>query len=103
MAEATDIRLDDDGDLKIKDGDFDTGLSDQAHIEHILLANKGTYRFEPLIGVNLPAQQNATNSGKERRALEKKIRLNLELDGFQVLEVTILSMEDIKINAKRKR
>ena len=42
---ATDFELDTEGDILIQNGDFVVSPSDQRHIEDIICADKGNFRF----------------------------------------------------------
>lgn len=63
-----------------KDGDFNIGHSDEQHIEHILLAQKGDYKQHPLLGVGIIDYLNGPRTLKERLKIEKQIKVQLEYD-----------------------
>lgn len=96
---AKDIRLDNDGDLLIKNGDFALNDSDQVHIEHILISNKGFWFEHPLLGVGIIDEQNGTKTSQE---LKQDIRRQLVLDNYAVKQVDITKDNEISINAVRK-
>lgn len=96
---ATDLGLDDNGDLDIKKGDFTIVESDQVHIEHILLSNKGYYFETPLLGVGII---NELNGSRSRQELKQNIRRQLVLDNFSVKKIEISTDSKIDINAVRK-
>jgi hypothetical protein len=78
------LRNDVNGDMKVENGDFVIGASDQNHQERILIASPGTYKFSPLVGAMLSNSINATDDLDARNALLKKIRLQLEMDGYKI-------------------
>lgn len=94
---AQDFLFDDDGDLKIVDGDFVVGESDLQHVEDLILSGPGWYKEFKELGVN--AQQYIGSSGRQQE-IERNIRLNLQADGFNVnrLRVQQLSTGLFKIN-----
>jgi phage baseplate assembly protein W len=94
--DATDIQLDNNEDLLVINEDLLIGLSDDQHIEDILITYPGEYKQSPLCGVNIRRALNGSIDGSIRR----DVRLNLEGDGYQVDSVTFTE-EELKINAKR--
>jgi hypothetical protein len=94
--DATDILLDDDGDLLIVNDDFRIGLSDEQHIEDILISYPGEYKQSPLCGVNIRRAINGSIDGVVRR----DVRLNLEADGYQVNNI-VFTESELSIDAKR--
>ena len=96
---AKDIRLDSDGDLSIKNGDFEIHESDSLHIEHILISNKGYWFETPLLGVGIINELNGSRSSQE---LKQNIRRQLVLDNFSVKKISVSLDGKIDINAVRK-
>lgn len=94
-----DIDLDDNGDAKISGGDFVLAESDQIHIEHILLSNKGYWFENPLLGVGIIDE---LNGSRTRQELKQNIRRQLVLDNFAVKYIEISQDNEIDINAIRK-
>jgi len=78
MSARTDILLDDDLDLRIENGDFVIGPSDEQHIELLLRSAPGHWKKNPLIGANLAQDINGFFDGEAR----KRIRLTLQADGY---------------------
>lgn len=72
-----------------KDGDWNIGVSDQQHIEHVCLSAPGHFKSSPLLGVNLREYINAPMSPQTIENLEREIRLNLELDGAKNITIEI--------------
>lgn len=79
----TELLLDENGDLSIKNGDFVTGFSDNQHQEHILIATKGEYKEFPELGVGI-AQMLSDDDWTSVLIEAKK---NLEYDGMKINNV----------------
>lgn len=92
-----DIILDKDGDLKIEDGDFVIGNSDQQEIEALIMWKKGECKEFPLAGGNL-AQLLKTREGQTAALREAKYQLNN--DGFDINKIGIENF-NINIDADR--
>lgn len=94
-----DIKLDDDGDLLIVNGDFVIDFSDQQNVEDIIDAFVGSYKEFPALGVGIKAYQGS--SGQEQK-LEQAIKLQLQADGFNVsgLRCKQNSNSEFEINAQ---
>jgi hypothetical protein len=95
---ATDILLDENGDLRIENGDLVTGESEAQHIEHLMVMNKGEYKGSPLTGAGIPAM---LKSGNKRAVIEREVMLQLERDGYKVKTLKI-NWPEINIDAVRK-
>ncbi|NHN26766.1 oxidase [Flavobacterium jejuense] len=78
-----DILLDSNGDLDFSNGDLNTGLSDNQHQEHILLANKGEFKEFPELGVGLEGMLN----DDDYTSFLIDIKKNLEYDGMKINNV----------------
>lgn len=76
-----DILLDETGDLKCHNGDFDIGQSDQQHIEHILEAQKGEYKEFPLVGFGIINY--LKKSERIQSDFKRDLKIQLEHDGYQ--------------------
>ena len=94
-----DIALNEDDDAVIKNGDFDLCESENVHIEHILIANKGHYFEYPLLGVGLI---NEIKSSAQKQRLKQTIRRQLTLDNYSVRAINIDQDFNINIDAKRQ-
>ena len=96
---AKDILLNKDLDLAELLGDFETGISDEQHIELLLLAHKGEFKLEPLMGVGIANYLKAPTTLITRRKLEKEIKLQLEADG--AVDVSV-ELDDLTVVTKVK-
>jgi glycogen debranching enzyme len=96
---AKDLKLDKDNDLDIVRGDFKLSESDQIHIEHILLSNKGFWFENPLLGVGIIDEINGATS---KQQLKQHIRRQLVLDNYTVNKISISENYEIDVNAIRK-
>ncbi|MEO0075648.1 MAG: oxidase [candidate division WOR-3 bacterium] len=79
-----DLLLDENNDLKIENGDFVIGQSDQQHIELILRSAPGHWKQHPLIGADLTKMLNAPLSLYEKQ----QIKVALQADGYKVNNIT---------------
>jgi hypothetical protein len=77
-----DFKLDSEGDLKIRNGDFIFDESDQQNIQDIIENAQGDYKSTPFVGVN--AQKYLSGS---KAALERNIKIQLRNDGFQTDDI----------------
>lgn len=75
-----DYALDDDGDLKIQDGDFVVEPSDTQHVKDILEAFPGEYKQFPLLGVGLLSYLKSQNPNDAVNVIKQQ----LQSDGFVV-------------------
>ncbi|MGY5552053.1 hypothetical protein ACXA18_09600 [Riemerella anatipestifer] len=90
-----DIKLTDDYDLEIKNGDFMIADSDERHVEHLLISKQGEWKNSPLTGCDIQKAQN----GSITRMLDRHIRIQLEADGFNIEKLT-LSPQGIQIQGE---
>jgi hypothetical protein len=96
MAKVFDILLDTDFDLAISAGDLVIGESTEQHQHLLLIAGKGSFVANPLIGVELQSWLNdETGSTEARHAIQREF----EFDGMTVETLEIQSLENIKITA----
>ncbi|MGP1500747.1 MAG: oxidase [Bergeyella cardium] len=91
-----DILLDQQSDLKLHNGDFDFGKSDQQHIEHILTAQKGEYKETPLLGFGII---NYLKLSKYIQSdFKRDLKIQLEYDGYQNSTIDLSAgFENLKI------
>lgn len=85
-----DVLLGEDYDLQIADGDLVVGLSDNQHQACLLLAEKGSFKQFPTMGVGL------TNFLKDDSPADllREVRLEFSTDGMKVKS---LGMENGKL------
>lgn len=82
MAEASDIKqIDNDLSIDAQTGDFIVEESDEQHIEDIIVANTGSYKEFPLVGVGI---ENYINASMNPQDLERQIKIQLKADGYKV-------------------
>lgn len=96
-----DILLQENQNLVIENNDLKIGFSDDQNIYDILISEKGEYKRTPQIGCEA---NNFLNSVFDRQAIRNIVRLNLEIDGFNVEDVLVENNNDnidIKPIAKR--
>ncbi|MGM8362127.1 oxidase [Flavobacterium sp. ARAG 55.4] len=94
----TDLLLDQTGDLKITNGDFEIGYSDNQHQEHILLANKGEFKEFPELGVGL----NRMLSDDDYMPFLIDAKKNLEYDGMKINNVKFEENGNLNIDGYYK-
>ena len=94
-----DILLDEDGDLKIANGDFVIGDSDIQEIEALLIGKPGEFKEFPLIGSDIGR---LLKSRSGHTAALKEIKKQLVNDGFDVSNIKI-DDDNINVNATRTK
>lgn len=77
--------VDGDYDLLINNGDFVMAQSDIQHVRHIIEAEQGNYKQQPLIGVGVRKMINGTLD----EATKRVIRLQLKSDQYQTSEIQV--------------
>src|ERR1035437_5502917 len=87
MVKLSDITLDSNNDLFIKDGDFAFSYSDQQSSDLIVETYVGNWKQYPLVGVGI--QMYEASSGQEQ-ALKQLIQSQLTTDGFVVDLINIV-------------
>lgn len=90
----------DDGDLRIANGDFVIGDSDQQHIRHVVQAQRGQFYESPTIGVGIVDE---INSSITIQNLKNRIKTNLRLDNYETDAVFVDDEFRITIDAKRTK
>ena len=95
---ARDLLVNDFGDLDIINGDFNVGFSDEQHVEHISLSNKGHYKQHPLIGVGIEDYLNSPFSLITKQKLEREISIQLKSDKAKDVVVNYNS-DKLKVSA----
>ena len=85
-------------DLRIENGDFVIGDSDQQNIRNIVQAHRGQFYQTPLIGVGILDEM---NSSVTVQSLKNRIRTNLLLDNYEPDGLEIADDFTITVNAKK--
>lgn len=86
------------GDLKIENGDFSIGRSDEQHQQHIILANKGEYKEFPELGVGIVQMLNDDNY----TGMLIETKRNLEYDGMAIDNIAFTEDGKLNIDGKYK-
>ena len=86
---AKDIQMTQEHDLVVVDGDFVSELSDDRHVNMIIISAKGNFRFAPFLGVDISAFLNAV--GSTRNALNQQRRSILEDEVSLQLDYQLLA------------
>lgn len=94
----TDIILDNSGDLKLQNGDFVLGYSDNQHQEHILMATKGEFKEFPELGVGL----NRMLSDDDYVPFLIDAKKNLEYDGMKINNIKFEENGNLNIDGYYK-
>jgi hypothetical protein len=100
MADIKDILLNSAGDLAIRGGDLVAALSEEQHLQHMLMTTRGDWKTDPLLGTDYPKLVKSANTMQNRDRLLGKINEQLEYDGWAG-EVSAPNIYDITINAKK--
>ncbi|MGB1217495.1 MAG: hypothetical protein ACPG5P_06445 [Saprospiraceae bacterium] len=82
LSSMADLKLNDEYDLVIEDGDFALIDGDEKTIqdaELIIISNQGEWKEHPLVGCNLIQMMNAKYN---ETAIRRRIRLQLKADGI---------------------
>lgn len=83
-------------DLDFHNGDFDTGQSDQQHIEHIVEAQKGEYKAFPLVGFGVINY--LKKSTRIKSDFKRDLKMQLEYDNYQNPNIDLSEgFENLKI------
>lgn len=94
-----DILFDTDGDLKIENGDLSIGDSRYQHIQGLLLASKGFYKFDPLAGIGI---ERFINDEVNNSELIREVRIGIENDGFIISALFIQEDGKLKVDGDYK-
>ena len=79
-------------DLKISDGDISIEKADDRNIQYIVYSDSGQFRKTPVIGVGIVSFINAPT--EDGRNIRKKIRQELEKDGYLLKQLDSSENED---------
>lgn len=83
-----DIKLTENNDLAIQNGDFIAIESDVQHVNDIIEASEGHYKQFPLLGVGI---ENYLNSNGKEQQLNNSIKVNLKSDNYDVNKIDIIT------------
>jgi hypothetical protein len=95
MAVRKDFGLDKNNDLAFANGDFTIVESDQQHIADTINAYVGWWKEYPTDGVGIGYYQNSAGGAQQ---LARKIKIELEKDGYKVDNPVIEFGTDGKLN-----
>lgn len=85
-------------DLRIENGDFVIGNSDQQNIRNIVQSQRGQFYQTPLIGVGILDEMNSASTVQN---LKNKIKNNLKLDNYESDGIVIGDDFEITVNAQK--
>lgn len=92
---ATDFLYDENGDIAIKDGDLVIGDATFCHVEDLLLAERGFYKFSPLSGIGI---NRILLDEVDTDEVLKQVRSGLEADGFKPTKLLLTNDGKIEID-----
>ena len=92
----TDILLNDEGEIMIKDGDFVIGESLGQQQSMILVAHQGEFKNAPEVGVGI----GDLLLGEELLEYRHKIRSQYALDGLKINQLDLYEIGKLKIEAE---
>lgn len=98
---ATDLLLDADYDLVFADGDLMAGESDAQHIDLLLQTSPGDWRADPLAGIALVRYLKSPYGQGQAAALSREVTIQLERDGYRVLDLNLADLSRATLNAER--
>jgi len=91
-----DFTLDDDGDLKISNGDFEISDATEQNILSILATSPGDYKQFPFVGIAYV--QNLHSNDDE--SLVINLKKQLEVDGMKIKKVSIIKEGGFEVDGK---
>lgn len=86
-----------DNDLDFCKGDFSVGESANQSVEHLLISSQGEWKEMPETGADIAS----ANNGAIDRFMDRRIRVQLESDGFVVSQLEITE-KGINLNGEYK-
>ena len=92
-----DILLDEDFDMKAKNGDFIVADATLQNQQLILLSHKGEFKKDPQVGIGL---SNYLLDDANVHELHQEIQLQFELDGMNIKEITGKTWKETSITAE---
>src|SRR5688500_13441263 len=98
MAQNIDILLDENEDLMIRDGDLVIGPSDDQHLRHNFMANKGSFR-KVLVGFG--ATRFVRSTGNEIK-FKRDLKEALSIDNYKLQKMELQPDGAVKVIADLK-
>ncbi len=93
-----DLLLDNDGDLRIGNGDFVLGESSQQEIELLLTSFRGEWKLYPKRGIEI---QRMLKARQGIVSIKGVVQEQMEMDGFVNVDFDINNNGELEINAER--
>lgn len=93
-----DILTDKENIMIIQEGDFVVDLSEEQHLEAILISEKGQWKESPQVGVGIVSR---VNSSGLIDGLEREVMTQLQLDSWEGVELDFTDLSDIQISASK--
>ena len=101
MVSSSDILLSDNNELIIVDGDFSCGESSQQEVGLIVASNQGDWKQDVMVGVEIYKSINASTTASNKNSLVKRIKSQLEYDGFESININSTDLKNIQISCER--
>ena len=89
MAEYKDILLNENNEAIIENGDFKIGSCEGQNAKLLLLSEKGSWRYDPLMGIGLRRMLNVKLTAGQVLTLKREIIKQFKADGSKVTELII--------------
>lgn len=96
---AQDVLFGSDGKFLVENGDLVVGDSRYQHVQGLLMAHKGHYKFDPLAGIGV---ERFLNDEIQESDLLREVRAGLELDGFVITALYIQEDGKLKVDGNYK-
>jgi hypothetical protein len=90
MAQATDLMLDDNGDLLMQEGNLVIGFSDGQHIQHIFEIEPGELKENVLTGIGIIKKMHGPADGRLRR----EATLQLMADNYMLASPVLIEKDN---------
>lgn len=87
MAVRKDILLDDNYNLQADGRDLMVGLSDNQHVELLLISPKNSFKEFPVVGAGLEAWRKKQFSSA--KSMRREITVQLKNDGYKISELEV--------------
>lgn len=93
-----DLAHDENGQVIIENGDLVVRPSDEAHQLDLVVSAKGSWRFNPTVGVDI---HKFLNSSAVVDEIYQNIQEQMTIDGYSVKEINLTTDGQLSIDAKR--